>query len=197
MCYFERDGESTECIVFALDSNTWRYVGMPTHCRVYYGRHSLVHLDGVIYCFTRDHDIEPEHAKVLAFDLRTERFQSFSIPSNVGFRYSGKSGMLVLNHRLCIFDNDTLLQIWGLNIKMRSWEMMHSINFSSFPPQLQNLSIINPMAKINNYVVISNDFHNFWVLYNSKTHDLYRTFSHGIMAYFGMPYSETFISPYQ
>ncbi|KAG7597059.1 Kelch-type beta propeller [Arabidopsis suecica] len=195
VCYFECDdkkvNESTKCKVFALDSNTWKDVD-PPHCRVRYG-HSLVHLDGVIYCFTCE--IEPEHAKVLAFDLHTEKFQSFSISPYIGFKYSRNSGMHVLNRRLCIFDNDTLLQIWGLDINKGSWDMMHSIDVSKFS---QSWRII-PMATINNYVIITNDeYHNLWALYDSKNHVLHHTCSLGHSKIsFGMPYFETLVSAYQ
>lgn len=133
VCFFKYDdkevNESTKCKVFALESNTWRYVDL-LHSRVCYG-HSLVHLDGVIYCFIRS--IE---ARVLAFDLHTEKFQSFSITPDIKSRYSSDLSMRVLNHRLCIFNKDPLLKIWGLDMNKRSWEMMHSIDFfSKFSPQ--------------------------------------------------------------
>lgn len=188
--------ESTKCKVFFLDSNTWRYVDPPP-CRLFYG-HSLVHLDGVIHCFTGS-----EHDKVLAIDLHTHKFQSFSTTPDI-FKsiYSCNLGMCVLNHRLCIFQYldvtimDPLFKIWCLDINKRSLEMMYTINLSNFPPH--KWSII-PIATINNSIVTSNYFHNFWAHYNSKNHFICRTFSLlRKRTYFVIPnYFETLVSPYQ
>ncbi|EOA38952.1 hypothetical protein CARUB_v10011369mg [Capsella rubella] len=197
MCYFECDNkkvcESTKCIVFALDTNTWKDVD-PPHCRLHYD-HSIVHLDGVLYCFSHGHT-ESENAKVLAFDLHTYKFQSLSITSCIGFRYSRYSGMHNLNHRLCIFNSDTLFRIWGLDINSRSWEMMQSIDCSRL--QLKNWIFLFPIARINDYFVIITDcYRHYWGLYDSKNHILYRTSFIGQAPPFGMPYFETLVSAYQ
>ncbi|KAF8095637.1 hypothetical protein N665_0328s0016 [Sinapis alba] len=200
-CDIKRVNKSTRCMVFALDSNTWRYVD-PPHCRVKY-RNSLLHLDGVMYCFA-DYMEEPklfeQDVKLLSFDLHTETFQSISITPDIGRRYCHELiSMCVLNHRICIFksfvdDNDCFFKIWGLDIDKRSWETMYSIDLSCFPPEFKVGKRIIPMATINDYVVVSNFDRTIWVLYSSKSCILYHTpfVCHLVMSYF-----ETLVSTYQ
>ncbi|KAG7559612.1 F-box domain [Arabidopsis thaliana x Arabidopsis arenosa] len=166
--FFEFDNrrmnKSTRCMVFALDTNTWRYVD-PPKCRVHYD-HPQIHLDGVMYCFT--HNMEQQSyfekdLKLLAFDLHTETFQSISITPDIGCRFCRELSMCVLDHRICIFkrlvdDNDRFFKIWGLDVHKRTWEMMYSIDLSCFPPEFKEWRII-PMATINNYVILSNFKH--------------------------------------
>lgn len=200
-CDIKRVNKSTRCMVFALDSNTWRYVD-PPHCRVHY-RHSLIHLDGVMYCFAymEEPRLFEEDPKLLAFDLHTETFQINSIPPDIGCRYCHELSMCVLNHRICIFkrfvdDKDCFLKIWGLDIDKRSWETMYSIDLSCFPPEFNvgKGKRIIPIATINDYVIISNFDRTIWVLYSSKSCILYNTSfaGHLVMSYF-----ETLVSTYQ
>ncbi|CAH2037652.1 unnamed protein product, partial [Thlaspi arvense] len=146
---------TTRCMVFALDSNTWRNVDPPHDCRVHYD-HPLIHLEGVMYCFAHSRwDL-----KLLAFDLHTETSQSFSITPDIGVSYFDKLIMRLLNHRLCIFKSfvdkdDLVLKIWGLDMNKRSWEVMYSIDLSCLPPEFKE-SRISPIETIHNYVIISN-----------------------------------------
>ncbi|CAA7045835.1 unnamed protein product [Microthlaspi erraticum] len=186
----------TKCKVFALGSNTWKVVH-PPHCRLHYYNSSLMHLDGIMYCLIKTHD-EICNAKVLAFDLHTEKFQTFSITLDVG--EGCELSMCVLNHRLCVFkrfadNNDTCFKIWGLDISKTSVEIMYSIDFSCLPPDEIEWEIV-PMATINNCVVISSShlIHSALVrLYGSKSNILYPTASHRQF----IPYFESLVSPYQ
>ncbi|ESQ35329.1 hypothetical protein EUTSA_v10009448mg [Eutrema salsugineum] len=201
--FFECDNEwvnkSTRCMVFALDSNTWRYVDPPP-CRVQYD-HPLIHLDGVMYCFTHymeKHSHFEKDLKLLAFDIHTETFQSFLLTPDIRCSSCRELRMCVLNHRICIFkrsvdDNDLFFKIWGLDINERSWETMYSIDLSCFPPEFKDWGIVS-MATINNYIIISNGRRTIWVLYSSKNCILYRTsFSFNCV----MSYFETLVSAYQ
>ncbi|XP_010462707.1 PREDICTED: putative F-box protein At2g02030 [Camelina sativa] len=205
--FFDYDNElvnkSLRCKVFALDSNTWRYVD-PPHCRVHYD-HPLIHLDGVIYCFSyhKEHRYRDEQdVKLLAFDLHTQKFQRLQITPDILFRRYCDLSMRVLNHRLCISkgfvdDNvDHFFKIWGLEINKRSWEMMYSIDLSCFPPEFKQRRII-PMATINNYLIISNYRRNIWLLYNSKSSILHGTDSYSDKDVMSQSYCETLVSAYQ
>ncbi|CAA7033779.1 unnamed protein product [Microthlaspi erraticum] len=195
-CDMKQVKKSTRCKVFAFDSNTWRYVD-PPHCRVEYG-HPLIHLEGVMYCFTAPcmEEQGPFEKEVLAFDLHTETSQSFSVTPDIG---ESPLSMRVLNHRLCIFKrhvytDDLVFKIWGLDINKRSWEIMYSIDLSCFPPEFQG-SCILPVAKIDNYLIISNVTRTTCVLYGSKNRILHGT--SGSPAFNTMSYFETLVSPYQ
>ncbi|RIA04595.1 hypothetical protein BRARA_K01159, partial [Brassica rapa] len=148
--------ESTRCKVFALDSNNWRYVD-PPNCLIYFDQ-PIIHLDGVLYCFSFYREEMGYHqpciCNLLAFDLHTETFHSYST-QDLESRDCRELSMCILNHRPCIFkkrlgDNDLLFKIWGLDINKSSWEVMYSIEFSCFPPEFYNRFII-PVATINNY----------------------------------------------
>ncbi|XP_020866262.1 putative F-box protein At2g02030 [Arabidopsis lyrata subsp. lyrata] len=197
--------DTARCKVFALDTNTWRDVD-PPNCPVYYDQ-PIIHLDGVLYCFSfemKESFIVPDYnkqydVKLLAFDLSTETFQSFSVTPDIGFTTIHELSICVLNHRLCIFRkrrfinrNDLFFNIWGLDINKRSWEIMFSIELSCFP-EFES-KIIIPVASINNYVILSNVSRTIWVLFGSKTHILRSNFSYG--KYF-MSFYETLVSVYQ
>lgn len=195
-CDNKRVNKSTRCMVFTLDTNTWRYVD-PPNCRVHYD-HPLIHLDGVMYCFMEKESHFEKDLKLLVFDLHTETFESISITPDIGCRYCRELSMCVLDHRISIFkrfvdDNDRFFKIWGLDVHKRSWEMMYSIDLSCFPPEFIEWRII-PMATINNYVIISNFDCTIWVLYSSKNCILYRT---SFSCNFIMSYFETLVSAYQ
>ncbi|VVB05892.1 unnamed protein product [Arabis nemorensis] len=207
VCYFnddnKKDNESTRCKVFALDSNTWRYVDGPPVGRVHYD-HPMMHLDGVIYSFSyylENNHFEQDH-KVLAFDLHTETFQTFPITPAIEFTYINCICMCVLNHRICIFkrhvcyQSDLFYKLWGLDINKRTWDIMYSINVSCIPSKVRGWTIA-PIATINNYVIFSNSYCFIWGHSGSKNKDdfiINRTSSPS--PYF-MSYVETLVSAYQ
>ncbi|CAA7045837.1 unnamed protein product [Microthlaspi erraticum] len=187
------------CKVFALGSNTWKVVN-PPHCRLQYFNTSLMHLDGIMYCLITTHD-EICNAKVLAFDLHTEKFQTFSITLDIGERGNCELSMCVLNHRQCVSksfadNNDTCFKIWCLDISKTSEEIMYSIDFSCLPPD-GIVCLILPVANINNCVVISSYHFQLGALvrlYGSKSNIFYYwPASHRQF----IPYFESLVSPYQ
>lgn len=197
----EDNNKVTKCKVFALGSNTWKVVNTP-HCRLQYHNNPLMHLDGIMYCFITSYD-EIYNLKVLAFDLHTEKFQTFPVTPDIGEIWYSRLSMCVLNHRLCVFkrcayNNDTCFKIWGLDLNKRSGEIMYSIDFSCLPPDVDELEwLIFPMATINNCVVISSChlFQSALVrLYGSKSNIFYRPASSYRQF---IPYFESLVSPYQ
>ncbi|KAJ4895964.1 putative F-box/kelch-repeat protein [Raphanus sativus] len=191
--------EFTRCKVLSLDSNSWRYVD-PPNCRIYCDQ-PIIHLDGVLYCFSFNREEmgygQPCICKLLAFDLHTEMFHSFST-QDLESRDCRELSMCILNHRPCIFkkrlgNNDLLFKIWGLDINKSSWEVMYSIEFSCFPPEFYNRFII-PVATINDHVILSNSRRDIWVFYGSKTHIFPYKFT---ASKYHMSFFETLVSVYQ
>ncbi|CAN8293829.1 unnamed protein product [Cochlearia groenlandica] len=121
----------TKCEVFDFRSNTWRYLPCTPSYRIYHDQ-KPAYANGLVYWFTEPYE---GRIKVVAFDVRTERFTMLrNIIPAIAYSDPKHIDMCTLDNHLCMSKREdvTMIQyIWRLKPSQDAWEKILTIDLRS------------------------------------------------------------------